>query len=169
MTEYTAPTPEDLERAFRKVRDERMKDIPILNPALEVAAIGFREWQGHQVGVLLTPWFMNLILLPPDADAWPDEVIGDSRSFVFPSGSYDFLLGEQDGIGRYRCCSLFSPVFEFSDQTVAVATAEAIMAELFEGECESVESTETKVPVCDEPPEDESRREFLRGEFTQQL
>jgi rubredoxin len=48
-----------LESLFRQIADTRMQGIPILNPALQVQAIGFRQWDGPHgllwVGVLLTP------------------------------------------------------------------------------------------------------------------
>ena len=174
----TPATPEDLERAFRRVQAERMRDVPILNSALEVAAIGFREWNGHQLGVLLTPWFMNLILLPSEQDDWPGIGVGEGRAYSFPSGDYDFLLGEQPGVGRYLCCSLFSPVLEFAEQSVAVATAEEVLRLLFESGTAPAEETSNAEPDepqaegdCPEPetvPADEavvSRRAFIRGAF----
>ena len=36
----------------------------MLNPALSVEAVGFRPWDEHWLGVLVTPWFMNLWLMP---------------------------------------------------------------------------------------------------------
>ena len=34
---------------------ERMHDVPILNPALNVEAVDFQRWQRHWLGVLVTP------------------------------------------------------------------------------------------------------------------
>ncbi|WP_059287489.1 [NiFe]-hydrogenase assembly chaperone HybE [Aquitalea magnusonii] len=68
----TTPAPQ-LEALFRDIAASRMQGIPILNPALQVEAIGFQQWGGPQgrlwAGVLLTPWFMNLLLLPIDTDS----------------------------------------------------------------------------------------------------
>ena len=55
-----------LESAFERVRRERMIDVPMLNPRLAVQAVGFRDWRGGWLGILITPWFMNLMLLPGD-------------------------------------------------------------------------------------------------------
>ena len=38
-----------------------------VNPAVEVEAVGFAPWDAHWLGVMVTPWFMNLMLLPRDA------------------------------------------------------------------------------------------------------
>lgn len=178
--------PADLEHEFRRVYLEQMQDVPIVNPALEVAAVGFRDWQGYELGVMLTPWFMNLMLLPGEHEPWPTMRIGDAREYAFPSGRYEFLLGEQQGIGRYLACSLFSPVFEFEDQVGALATAEAVLEELFKAE--NLDRPAPGTPLGagvedgersggDEPgrgsdpapapaePRAVSRRAFLRGEF----
>ena len=38
--------------------DARAADF--VNPALAVEAVGFRPWEDHWLGVMVTPWFMNL-------------------------------------------------------------------------------------------------------------
>ncbi len=132
---------EGLEQVFRRIETERMQGLPILNSALRVSAVGFRHWQGHCLGVLITPWFMNLMLLPNEGDGWRELRIGDKQLHQFPSGSYEFIVGEEPGVGRYQMCSLFSPVFEFADQETAEATAEAAMQALMEEENRDTVST----------------------------
>jgi len=53
-----------LEAVFSKIERERMSDIPILNPSLQVAAIGMRPLGESWVCALVTPWFINLMALP---------------------------------------------------------------------------------------------------------
>ncbi|MCM8854426.1 MAG: [NiFe]-hydrogenase assembly chaperone HybE [Candidatus Thiodiazotropha sp.] len=118
---------EGLEQQFRTIEQQRMEGLPLLNKALRVEAVSFCEWNGLCLGVLITPWFMNLMLIPDEGDTWSDMQIGDKQLHHLPSGSYEFILGEEEGIGRYQMCSLFSPMFEFSDQVTAVAAAEAAM------------------------------------------
>jgi [NiFe] hydrogenase assembly HybE family chaperone len=130
-----------LEQVFSRIERERMQGLPILNKALQVRAVGFREWQGHCLGVLITPWFMNLMLLPCEGDDWQNLRIGDKQLHQLPSGPYEFILGEETGVGRYQICSLFSPVFEFADQETAEATAEAAMAALMDAENRDTIST----------------------------
>lgn len=125
---------EGLEHLFRRIERERMQGLPLINPALRVKAVGFRQWHGHCLGVLITPWFMNLMLLPSEGDDWQQLNIGDKQLHQLPSGPYEFILGEEAGIGRYQMCSLFSPVFEFSDQETAETTAEAAMEALMNEE-----------------------------------
>ncbi|MBT3028384.1 MAG: hypothetical protein B6D72_17050 [gamma proteobacterium symbiont of Ctena orbiculata] len=182
---------EGLERQFRQIHQQRMQGLPLLNPKLHVEAVGFREWNGCCLGVLITPWFMNLMLLPPEGDSWKESRIGDKALHQMPSGPYEFILGEEEGVGRYQMCSLFSPVFEFADHETAVATAEAVMDALMCPEhrdtvstCESeierrwAVGSEREADDEEEQPLDEeraplrqrlqqplSRRDLLRGKF----
>ena len=52
---------------------ERMQGLPIVNPELSVEAVGFEPFEAHELGVLISPWFMNLVLLPAD-EALFDEL-----------------------------------------------------------------------------------------------
>lgn len=114
---------------FTDVWHSRMKDVPVVNHALHVQAVGFRPFEAGGLGVLIAPWFMNLILLPaadrPTRSALEKEVIR------FPSGDYEFLHNSRPMTGPYLACSLFSPMADFSSQMQAVEVAHAVMAELF--------------------------------------
>ena len=129
-----------IETCFQTIRDTRMDGVPILNEALQVRLLGLRPWQEHHLATLLTPWFMNLILIPFEAGEEP-VATGVKRSFRFPSGSFEFIRGEEPEIGPYWMCSLFSPVFEFADQETAEACALAALDVLFE-EAEQASETE---------------------------
>ncbi|HTO50692.1 MAG TPA: [NiFe]-hydrogenase assembly chaperone HybE [Burkholderiales bacterium] len=121
-----------LAAAFDLVRETRMQDVPILNPALSVEAVGFAPWDAHWLGVLVTPWFMNLMLLPRTAEKWVRLRPGEKHTYVFPSGAFEFIGGREEAIGEYQSCSLFSPMFEFADHETARLTAEACLRALFD-------------------------------------
>jgi [NiFe] hydrogenase assembly HybE family chaperone len=123
-----------LERVFERIYHERMTGMPLVNPVLEVRAVAFQRWQDCYLGVLVTPWFMNLMLLPAEADQWQEQKELSIHSEVFPSGRYDFITAIEEEIGTYKMCSLFSPMFEFADQQAAIETAEAAMHALMQGE-----------------------------------
>jgi [NiFe] hydrogenase assembly HybE family chaperone len=53
------------------------------------------------------------------------------HTWEFPSGSYEFMGGEEPECGAYQFCSLFSPAFEFHDHASAVDTAAAVMDALY--------------------------------------
>ena len=109
-----------------------MAGVPILNPALSVEAVGFRPWDEHWLGVLLTPWFMNLWLMPRVVARWQPVAAGASRHYVFPAGVFEFIGGFESTIGDYQACSLFSPMFDFDDQASAHDTAAAALEALFD-------------------------------------
>ncbi len=121
-----------LEQAFERVQRGPMAGVPMLNPALRVQAVGFRPWQSHWLGVLVTPWFMNLMLLQRVESAWFPLAERDKRTLVFPAGAFEFIGGCDPVVGDYQACSLFSPMFEFADHGGALATAEAVLEGLFQ-------------------------------------
>jgi [NiFe] hydrogenase assembly HybE family chaperone len=146
-----------LEAAYRAVRAERMRGLPFVNEALEVEAVGFAPWDAHWLGVLVTPWCMNLMLLPRDASRWRSVVPGDKLAYRFPAGVYEFVSGRERTIGEFQACSLFSPMFEFADQPAARLTAEAALAALFDP-AHAPQPARTTAPM--------SKRDFLRGAVT---
>lgn len=121
-----------LERAFRAIELRQMRDMPMCNPALAVEAVGWRRWGDHWLGVLITPWFMNLMLMPCVGARW--QAIGErqTRHYAFPAGVFEFIGGRDPVLGDYQACSLFSPMFEFADQAGARATALAALDALFD-------------------------------------
>lgn len=127
-----------IEACFRRIEAERMADVPILNRALGVRVVGVRSWRDDWLCVLLTPWFMSVVLLGRYAAAddsrhsVPLRPVGAKEIEAFPSGRYEFIHAHEPDIGAYRTCSLFSPVFEFSNQETAVATAEAALVALLD-------------------------------------
>ena len=119
---------ERLAEIYRRIGESRMRALPIYNLALTVAALGFRQEAEGIYGMVLTPWFLNLVHLPADAAGLRQ---GDIITRRLPAGEVEFIVGVVDGFGPVPACSLFSPMFEFSDQATAQATAEAAMAALW--------------------------------------
>ena len=122
---------EELEQYYRAVLSDRMRGMPFVNPALEVEAIGFRDFDEHRLGVLLTPWFMNLVLLP-GTDDWNDTAQGSICKWTLPEGTYAFNVCHDKDLGVYMTAVLFSSVKDFSDQETAREIALEIMQRLFE-------------------------------------
>ena len=116
---------------FREVFHARMRDVPIINHALHVEAVGFRLHEGRILGVLIAPWFMNLILLPGEDEDWSALKAGEKETLAFPSGDYEFIHNTREMVGGYKACSLFSPMADFTSQLQAVEVARAVMSELF--------------------------------------
>ncbi|MCB1390108.1 MAG: [NiFe]-hydrogenase assembly chaperone HybE [Rhodobiaceae bacterium] len=131
---------ERLEGRYRAIAETRMQGVPILNRALGVAAVGMREWNSGRLCVLVTPWFMNIAVLPQDASG-ETRPVGSKQAFTFPAGTFEFILGREETIGPHWMCSLFSPMFEFQDMAAATATADAALETLF-AEAEEPEVSE---------------------------
>jgi len=171
--------PVRMEALFKEIHSGQMRGLPFLNDALAVKAVGFRPYEGLLLGVLITPWFMNLILAPgPDQD-WSGLPSGGKERIPFPSGVYEFTYVNraQDNRGKagldlapYKACSLFSPMAEFATMAQAVETAEAVLTVLFDASLcpPQRESARTQV-AADQPeeaqsrPEDPDRRSLLFG------
>lgn len=116
--------------AYRKAALQ-MVDLPVYNPALSIEAVGFRVHGAHLVGVVITPWFMNLTVIAADPAADPALASGTQRTLHFPSGAYPFVAGPLAGIGTVECCSLFSPMQEFREMAAARIAAESAIEGLF--------------------------------------
>ena len=139
-----------LEGIYRKIHREHMLGLPILNPALEVEAVGLAPFRGLWVGILITQWFMNLMLL---------------------SGTVRCPVLAEAEIGSCQVYSLFSPMREFANQEQARAAAQAVLNGLF---TEIVRVEPEPVQIHPAGPLAEMRaavaapmtkRDFLRGSF----
>jgi len=172
-----------LASAFERIYRERMSDVPIVNPVLGVEAIGFRLHQGHWLGILISPWFMNLVRVPgPEAD-WV-SVRGENRHFhPLPLGTYAFLGSEEPEVGEFQTCSLISPMGQFTDMAAARATAMEVLAVLLRAPAQEpeavvppgpnllnpsrtaakVEDAAERAPSPAAPGQGMSKREFLFG------
>jgi [NiFe] hydrogenase assembly HybE family chaperone len=154
--------------AFYRGKQSAMRELPIYNPALDVAAIGFRAIADHAFGVVVTPWFMNLVRVPLDRDlaALPQ---GAAVAHALPAGTLEFTVGQLDGFGAIESCSLFSPMFGFNDQAAAATAAEAALATVLDPQFDAAAATAE--PAAPEPPASPptplDRRRFLRGELTE--
>jgi len=133
-----------LEDTFRRILRDQMQDMPMVNPALSVEAVGFRPWNEHWLGILITPWFMNLVLMPRVSAKWNPIGAGESRHYVFPAGVFEFIGARDPALGDYQACSLFSPMFDFADPAGAHDTAVAALDALFDAA--SRESSDVTMP-----------------------
>ena len=121
-----------LANAYRRAA-LKVKGLPIYNPTIAVEAVGFREYEGRQVGVIVTPWFMNLTVLPSEADlkSW---LAGRSTMIGFPSGAYEFTVTDLPEVGLVATCSLFSTMLDFTDHEAAQLAAQTVADAVFEPE-----------------------------------
>jgi [NiFe] hydrogenase assembly HybE family chaperone len=151
---------ERLEAAFTRIWKTRMTGLPFLNSQLRVEAVGFRPWQGEWLGALVTPWFVNLVLVPGEGE-WKSLAQGGERIVTLPAGGFRFVAGHDEEIGEYHACSLFSPAQEFADHDTARAVAAASLEALFDPA-----NDERRRAAEAQPPSPVSKRDFLHGKFS---
>lgn len=131
MDDRTAHAVRRFERAFAVIAATRMRGMPLLHPGLAVEAVGFLPCQDDDgrraaCGILVTPWFMNLIWLGLGGQALAAQ--GQVRERRIGDSYLEFIGADEASAGAYEMCSLFSPMFEFADQAAARATAVEVLA-----------------------------------------
>ena len=129
-----APRIAALEADFREIWHSKMRDVPMVNAALRVEAVGFTLYEGRPLGVLISPWFMNLVMLSAEGEDWSGLKAGEKEVIAFPSGEYEFLHNVREQAGGYKACSLFSPMGDFRSHKDASDVARAVMVALFQEE-----------------------------------
>jgi [NiFe] hydrogenase assembly HybE family chaperone len=178
MNDFSTVSPAEdparrVELAYASIAATRMAGLPFLNSALRVEAVGFRRWNGQWLGVLVTPWSMNLLLLPDAAAQWTPLPQGGERHASFPAGNFRFISGHDDLLGEHHSCSLFSPMLEFADQEGARLTALAALDALFDAANAEPDGAPRPEPTAAGPLEEirtdlsapMSKRDFLRGRY----
>lgn len=115
---------------FRAV-DAAMRDLPLYNAKVPIEAIGFRHFgENSLLGVVQTPWFMNLIVLPVEPEPMDMTKIGKSDVIQLPAGPRTFIVGGDEVVGLYKAHSLHSPVLNFTLPGQAQAEARRLLAVL---------------------------------------
>lgn len=164
------PRPEDpsrwLEAHYREVWQARMHDLPFVNPALHVEAVGFVRHDGDWLGVVITPWFLNLLLLSGGGPLWGDIPAGERRYLNLPCGTLQFIADDDPEIGPYQYCPLIAPVSSIPDHATARQAALDAMRSVLSSLPLGVPETagppaSTPVPPA-EPAAPVSRRGFFR-------
>lgn len=156
-----------LEAAFLRIEREAMAGLPLLNKALRVQAVGFERWQGQWLGALVTPWFVNLVLVPGQAAGWVPVAEGERRFLAFGAGDFAFLGGFEPEVGEFQACSLISPPGDFERHADAVECARVALRLLHEPPaaqgtaCGSPRATQPAEPPP--PPATPARRVFMFG------
>jgi [NiFe] hydrogenase assembly HybE family chaperone len=115
---------------FERIHRERMAGLPLLNKALSVTTLGFQEFEGRILGMVITPWMMSLLLFPKPQDAWQAQALGSKHFIPFPGGNYRFMINVVDELGVCQMHSLHSPMHRFGNQADAVAEAQSFIAKL---------------------------------------
>jgi [NiFe] hydrogenase assembly HybE family chaperone len=109
----------NLVKRFTQIGDEHIRNLPIYHRPLQVEAADFQPWAPGWIGVLITPWFMNVMLLPRDKNQWQSLALGQKHVQKLPAGEQEFVVGGDVELGSYLFRSLASPMLGFSSQNDA--------------------------------------------------
>ena len=152
-----------LVQRFTHIGDTGMRDLPIYNHNLEVEAVGFQLTDKGWLGVLITPWFINVILLPEQKVA-ASVPLGEKVTHELPSGEHVFTVGEDDEVGGYDFITLASPTLKFKSQQLAHDAAKKALTKLLTPVDEYQEQVpEQPVQFVSTEQKGKQRRKFLRG------
>lgn len=153
MTDPVAVRVAALEEAYRRVEAEAMRGLPDHNPALRVEAVGFRPWDLSDdglgdalLGVVVTPWCLDVVLLPQDPRKWEGLEEGSKHDLGLPCGSISFTAGGLRGVGPLLSAPLFSAMQDFTDHEGAMITARFALGDLL------------SPPPAEAPPPEPRRR-----------
>lgn len=144
--------------AYQRVA-ERMRGLPVFNERLVVESTRFQRLEAKPfgsswLGVVVTPWFMNAVLVPAEPASRERIAIGTRYPVALPAGEFEFLGAAPEELSPLLTCSLFSPMGQFLDAAAAREVAEAALKEL-------VQAPQPQAPAVAAP----SRRGFLRGQW----
>ena len=138
--------------------------IPV-NPRLKCSSVGFCRYRGDWLGIVITPWLMDLVLLPGGGELWGDIPPGQRRYVDLPQGTVAFSTAECPELGSYQHSPLLASVATLPDMATAISLANEVMAGIWI----AGRAPETPLPTEPEPgealpdtPDVPSRRGFFR-------
>ena len=124
---------------FLAIAHTSMADMPLNHSNITVETIGFRVVHDNTdanvtepralLGVLITPWAMNLVWLPTVYQALTQPV-GAMVHHEFGDMAFDFIQAFDEALGAYQTCSLESPLESVLDQEQARWVALGVMSHL---------------------------------------
>lgn len=143
-----------IERVFQQIAEKSMVGQPFYRPQLPVKACAFQLFEGQWFGALLTPWMLQLMLLPGPGQRWEYRRADERVALSFPQGDIMFRPGEIAPDLYYLSCSLMSPIDPAlsAEQTVALAENSVRLA--------------LSLPVRHDSGINTSRRALLRGSLS---
>jgi [NiFe] hydrogenase assembly HybE family chaperone len=118
-----------LELAFNAIAEQRMAGVAVMHPRVHVQADPFVLLDAQMaLGVLITPWFMNLLRLPLTRS--DERRVGAQATHHIGAHVIEFTSAFEAAIGAFECCSVYSPLTQFEDHAAVHATAQALMRAL---------------------------------------
>lgn len=144
----------DVVDRYRSIYEKSMRNVPICNSALEVEAVAFHAFEKHLLGVLITPWFMNLLLLPGD-ETWRNSNAGTIEELLLPSAPCEFTICQDEILGTFLSAILFRSMAGFPNQHTAIAVAKEALSQLMQPPAKPLRQSRDKRQM--------SRRQLFSG------
>ncbi|OAT25852.1 hydrogenase-2 assembly chaperone [Proteus myxofaciens] len=124
ITGYDEAPIAQLEANFRHIANKEMQNLPFYRQHIPIKAVINTLFDKQWIGAILTPWMLELIILPGPNQEWPYRKIGERLALALPCGEVKFVVGElADGM-QYLACSLMSPLNPHLDAEHAIQLAE---------------------------------------------
>lgn len=124
-----SPLMQQLQQHYQAA-DPQMAGLPFYNALLSVEmAVWHCLDLDLEAGVLITPWCLNLIWRPTDAQTLPEK--GAVCVLTLPSGEYEGVVAQAEGLGRFASASLLPDTSALESQEQARALAIEIADLLF--------------------------------------
>lgn len=111
--------PSALLEAHFRARPAAGAEAPAFNPALSVEAIGFVRYRGDWLGVLVTPWRLDLLLIAGGGDLWGEIPAGQRRYLDLYGATLPFVAVDEPHLGSYQYSSLVDQVGRIPDMAAA--------------------------------------------------
>ena len=130
VTPWTEDPAVSLEAYCRRLLAAGAVDPAACNGTLQIAAVGFARHAGDWLGVVVTPWCLDLFLLPGGGSLWGDIPAGQRRYVTLPGGTLPFTAVDDLELGPYQHTPLIAPVTALPDMATALRLAREAVATL---------------------------------------
>lgn len=108
-----------------------------VNPGLAIESTGFARCQGDWLGVLVTPWFLRLVMLPATGTLWGEIPPGQRRYVNLPGGTLAFTAAA----GAEYFPAQYSNLVDRIEQVPDMASARRIAQDAWQTFVEPVATT----------------------------
>jgi len=112
---------------YESLWQEGGQDMAEINPALAIEAVGFTRYEGDWLGVVITPWFLRLFMLPGGGSLWGEIPVGQSRYVSLPAETMQFVADEAPQLGAFQYSTLLEPTSLVADMNAARQMAIRVM------------------------------------------
>ncbi|MBS1160195.1 MAG: hypothetical protein H6R15_2614 [Proteobacteria bacterium] len=112
---------------YQELWEQGELEMAEINPALAIEAVGFIRYQGDWLGVVVTPWFLRLFLMPGGGSLWGEIPVGQTRYLSLPAETMQFIADAAPQFGSFQYATLLEPTSLIADMAAARQMALRVM------------------------------------------